>query len=123
MAGSRDLDRAGLGLPPEQSSRCVRFQRSPRHFSADSALSSLRPESLRTQSNAAEIAERVSKVCVFGKREMKSMNANFGLRCVLAALIFLGSVGRLPAQAAASFDLVITNGHIIDGTGSPWYSG
>ncbi len=22
-----------------------------------------------------------------------------------------------------SFDLVITNGHIIDGTGSPWYSG
>src|SRR5881398_2785179 len=24
---------------------------------------------------------------------------------------------------AQSFDLVITNGHIIDGTGSPWYSG
>jgi N-acyl-D-aspartate/D-glutamate deacylase len=30
---------------------------------------------------------------------------------------------RLPAQANISFDLVITNGHIIDGTGSPWYSG
>lgn len=28
----------------------------------------------------------------------------------------------LPAQTPA-FDLVITNGHIIDGTGSPWYSG
>ncbi len=27
---------------------------------------------------------------------------------------------RVPAQ---SFDIVITNGHIIDGTGSPWYSG
>jgi N-acyl-D-amino-acid deacylase len=54
---------------------------------------------------------------------MKSMKANFGLRYVLAALIFLGSVGRLPAQTAVSFDLVITNGHIIDGTGSPWYSG
>src|ERR1039457_2599719 len=25
--------------------------------------------------------------------------------------------------ADAPFDLVITNGHIIDGTGSPWYSG
>lgn len=25
--------------------------------------------------------------------------------------------------SAQSFDLVITNGHIIDGTGSPWYSG
>jgi len=27
------------------------------------------------------------------------------------------------AQTSSSFDLVITNGHIIDGTGSPWYSG
>ena len=27
------------------------------------------------------------------------------------------------AQTAAPFDIVITNGHIIDGTGSPWYSG
>ncbi|MFZ0859243.1 MAG: D-aminoacylase [Candidatus Sulfotelmatobacter sp.] len=31
---------------------------------------------------------------------------------------------RLPAQTpGAPFDLVITHGHIIDGTGSPWYSG
>jgi dihydroorotase/N-acyl-D-amino-acid deacylase len=30
----------------------------------------------------------------------------------------------LPAQTPAPpFDVVITNGHIIDGTGSPWYSG
>jgi dihydroorotase/N-acyl-D-amino-acid deacylase len=28
-----------------------------------------------------------------------------------------------PLRAAQSFDLVIRNGHIIDGTGSPWYSG
>src|SRR5579864_7662021 len=27
------------------------------------------------------------------------------------------------AQAPSAFDIVITNGHIIDGTGSPWYSG
>ena len=27
------------------------------------------------------------------------------------------------AQGARPFDVVITNGHIIDGTGSPWYSG
>ena len=25
--------------------------------------------------------------------------------------------------ADSPFDLVITNGHIVDGTGSPWYSG
>src|SRR5690348_13712867 len=29
----------------------------------------------------------------------------------------------VPGQTTATFDLVITNGHIIDGTGSPWYSG
>jgi N-acyl-D-amino-acid deacylase len=28
-----------------------------------------------------------------------------------------------PAQTSIPYDLVITNGHIIDGTGSPWYSG
>jgi N-acyl-D-amino-acid deacylase len=34
-------------------------------------------------------------------------------------------VSQLPATAAAveAFDTVIVNGHIIDGTGSPWYSG
>src|ERR1700758_3460861 len=33
------------------------------------------------------------------------------------------TVLHLAAQAPPAFDLVITNGHIIDGTGSPWYSG
>ncbi len=39
--------------------------------------------------------------------------------------IFLFTLVQLSrAQASSSsFDLVIINGHIIDGTGSPWYSG
>jgi len=37
----------------------------------------------------------------------------------LLALILFCSAG----SCVQSFDLVITNGHIIDGTGSPWYSG
>jgi len=40
----------------------------------------------------------------------------------LAVILALASTIAL-AQAQPSFDLVITNGHIIDGTGSPWYSG
>lgn len=38
---------------------------------------------------------------------------------------FLLAAEGLPAQTPAPppFDVVITNGHIIDGTGSPWYSG
>src|SRR5579872_3857198 len=41
---------------------------------------------------------------------------------MLAAFLLLIVAIRLSAQAPV-FDLVITNGHIIDGTGSPWYSG
>jgi N-acyl-D-amino-acid deacylase len=37
----------------------------------------------------------------------------------LIALLLI-ACGMLPAQ---SFDVLIRNGHIIDGTGSPWYSG
>ncbi|HEY3973607.1 MAG TPA: D-aminoacylase [Candidatus Sulfotelmatobacter sp.] len=44
------------------------------------------------------------------------------LQLSLSAFIFLFAAFPLPAQSPA-FDLVIVNGHIIDGTGSPWYSG
>src|SRR5947207_14689726 len=40
------------------------------------------------------------------------------------SLIFLLTCSLSFAEKPTpSFDLVITNGHIIDGTGSPWYSG
>ena len=42
------------------------------------------------------------------------------LNLLLAILLLL--VADSPAQSAP-FDIVITSGHIIDGTGSPWYSG
>ncbi|HEV2714896.1 MAG TPA: amidohydrolase family protein, partial [Terriglobales bacterium] len=41
---------------------------------------------------------------------------------VLSIFITLFASPTLSAQTP-TFDLVITNGHIIDGTGSPWYSG
>src|SRR5271157_3903679 len=41
----------------------------------------------------------------------------------LAITILIAAALPLPAQTQAPFDLVITNGHIMDGTGSPWYSG
>ena len=50
---------------------------------------------------------------------MKLHNLTF-----LLATALLVATRPLPAQSTApAFDLVITNGHIIDGTGSPWYSG
>ena len=39
-----------------------------------------------------------------------------------AVTVALGA-GMIAAAQQAPFDVVITNGHIMDGTGSPWYSG
>ena len=38
-------------------------------------------------------------------------------------LMFPGVVSAADHSASPPFDIVIINGHIIDGTGSPWYSG
>jgi dihydroorotase/N-acyl-D-amino-acid deacylase len=51
------------------------------------------------------------------------------LRCAALAAFALSLCCLLAAQSAPAgdaqnpFDIVIVNGHIIDGTGSPWYSG
>ena len=46
----------------------------------------------------------------------------FRIRLLSLLIVLLFSL-PLFSQQTQSFDLVITNGHIIDGTGSPWYSG
>jgi N-acyl-D-amino-acid deacylase len=43
-----------------------------------------------------------------------------GVRLLLAFLMIVSSCA---VAADSVYDLVITNGHIVDGTGSPWYSG
>ena len=53
---------------------------------------------------------------------------NNNIRITSAAIRILVSLALLLLASLAlaqtpAFDLVITNGHIIDGTGSPWYSG
>jgi len=46
------------------------------------------------------------------------------LKTLLAILSVLSCASSVwPAPPLQPFDLVVTNGHIIDGTGSPWYSG
>src|ERR1022692_1798465 len=50
---------------------------------------------------------------------MKAYPPNF----VLAIVLLFTTAHPFLAQTPSAFDLVITNGHIIDGTGSPWYSG
>jgi dihydroorotase/N-acyl-D-amino-acid deacylase len=55
-------------------------------------------------------------------RKGKLMNFH-RLNFLLAVTLLLAATCPLLAQSTTAFDLVITNGHIIDGTGSPWYSG
>jgi dihydroorotase/N-acyl-D-amino-acid deacylase len=45
------------------------------------------------------------------------------LTCLIALVWLVVAARSSQAQTPTAFDLVITNGHIIDGTGSPWYSG
>src|ERR1035437_8676878 len=40
----------------------------------------------------------------------------------LAILIATAACARVASDASRPFDLVIANGHVIDGTGSPWYA-
>ena len=52
------------------------------------------------------------------------MSSIFATRTRIAVVLTIVlACGALFAQSPHSFDIVITNGHIIDGTGSPWYSG
>src|SRR5579883_2964115 len=53
------------------------------------------------------------------------MNRRTSIRSKLAAFCVTLLAGSLPLVSGAppGFDIVIVNGRIIDGTGSPWYSG
>jgi N-acyl-D-amino-acid deacylase len=57
---------------------------------------------------------------------MSIRNCSVGKKRLLTALLLLASSQRSWSQAAPAsqtLDTVIINGHIVDGTGSPWYSG
>lgn len=49
------------------------------------------------------------------------MRTGYRLKTILSSVFVVVSV--LVVSAQQKFDVVITNGHIMDGTGSPWYSG
>lgn len=53
------------------------------------------------------------------KRQLLSVCVGLGA----AILVTYAGFVRGQARASAEYDLIIRNGHIIDGTGSPWYRG
>jgi N-acyl-D-amino-acid deacylase len=55
--------------------------------------------------------------------ETKLMKRKSPLYLVLFVMLIIAGENIRAQSQVAAFDLVITHGHIIDGTGSPWYSG
>ncbi|HZF10755.1 MAG TPA: D-aminoacylase [Thermoanaerobaculia bacterium] len=51
------------------------------------------------------------------------MTVRFARLAGIATVASLLLAGSLPAREDAPFDLVLANGHVVDGTGSPWYAG
>src|SRR5258708_36834726 len=58
-----------------------------------------------------------------GKQLMTIEHSHRWKPLLLAMLLLFGVAPPQSREPAQPFDIVITNGHIIDGTGSPWYSG
>src|ERR1700691_228776 len=73
-------------------------------------------------SSAAVLSELCDKLFPRPSTEMKQMKAKPLQILLTFALVLMSASANLQAQSQP-FDLVITHGHIIDGTGSPWYSG
>src|ERR1700739_3715349 len=57
-----------------------------------------------------------------GKEPMLRIARNSALICAVGMLGLISLFGQAPSEQQP-FDVVILHGHIIDGTGSPWYSG
>ena len=47
---------------------------------------------------------------------------HLGMRLLLTFIVSVGIPATLGGQQSG-YDIVIRNGHIVDGTGSPWYTG
>ena len=45
-----------------------------------------------------------------------------GTSLALGILVAIGACAPAAPDSSAPFDVVIANGHVIDGTGSPWYA-
>src|SRR5258708_38648862 len=58
-----------------------------------------------------------------GKQLMTIEHSHRWKPLLLSMLLLFGVAPLQSREPAQPFDIVITNGHIIDGTGSPWYSG
>jgi N-acyl-D-amino-acid deacylase len=60
------------------------------------------------------------------KRQASSRSVGHAMRWINAAklgiVLVLAAFPMTPCRAADDFDLIIANGHVIDGTGSPWYA-
>src|SRR5438876_3683116 len=71
------------------------------------------------------VFEPLNGLCRVQSEEQTMTNGNFHRwKSIFLSVVLLFSTVPVESKSTEqSYDIVITNGHIIDGTGSPWYSG
>ena len=104
----------------------IRFPVTWRHsdlfLSAPTCVSTLEEDLVNVDGNQPTSVINIPEIVVTKKRNRSSVWQR--LTVILPLLSYSGGVAcsTAPRSAQPLFDLVIENGHIIDGTGSPWYA-
>src|SRR5439155_398238 len=77
------------------------------------------------QSRMPAVFEPLNGLCRVQSEEQTMTNGNFHRwKSIFLSVVLLFSTVPVESKSTEQpYDIVITNGHIIDGTGSPWYSG
>src|SRR6476661_6679759 len=113
------------GWPSESGSRWAHCQRVEPEGSTGVPWTSLRTGSAGCREGGSPTQEVATDCAVeVENKNGETMGSNTRKKKFLIGIFLLMATSLSGAQTPdRSFDTVITNGHIIDGTGSPWYSG
>src|SRR6476661_8399171 len=113
------------GWPWESGSRWAHCQRVEPEASTGVPWTSLRTGSAGCRVGGSPTQEVATDCAVeVENKNGETMGSNTRKKRFLIGIFLLMAIHLSWAQTPdRSFDTVITNGHIIDGTGSPWYSG
>src|SRR5262249_30620679 len=81
------------------------------------------PRNARTVTYSGGVSGRGQIATTFGRNLVASRMQFLRIPTGVAAIVVAVCLAAQPAAQPARYDLVIANGHIVDGTGNPWFAG